>query len=131
MVIFLNRSMAPAGSPFSISNTEAREELGVGRRLAARELGGERPPGGDGLVEFLLGQEALADLEEDAGHACVERILGDEFAPGGARLGIASPGEMVGGDQKLGVEDRALGVGTLGAVGEIGQVSLPGGDRLR
>ena len=37
---------------------------------------------------------------------------------------------MVGGDQELGVEDRALGVGALGAVGELGQVALPGGDRL-
>ena len=37
---------------------------------------------------------------------------------------------MVGGDQELGVEDRALGVGTLRAVGKLGQVALPGGDRL-
>ena len=37
---------------------------------------------------------------------------------------------MVGGDQELGVEDRALGVGALRPVGEPGQVALPGGDRL-
>ena len=39
--------------------------------------------------------------------------------------------EMIGGDQELGVEDRALGVGTLRSIGEVGQVAFPGGDRLR
>ena len=37
---------------------------------------------------------------------------------------------MVGGDQKLGVENGALGIGALGTVGKVGQVSLPGGDGL-
>ena len=38
--------------------------------------------------------------------------------------------QVVGGDQELRVEDRALGIGALRAVGELGQVALPGGDRL-
>ena len=37
---------------------------------------------------------------------------------------------MVGGDQELGVEDGALGVGALGTVGKLRQISLPGRDGL-
>ena len=104
--------------------------MGVTGRLAAGELGGQRPPDGYGRVEFLLGQETLADLKEDSWHSWVERILSDELAPSRARLGISSPVQMVGGDQKLSVENGALGIGALGTVGKGGQVSLPGGDGL-
>ena len=55
--------------------------MGVTGRLAAGELGGQRPPDGYGRVEFLLGQETLADLKEDSWHSWVERILSDELAP--------------------------------------------------
>ena len=48
-----------------------------------------------------------------------------------ARASANAPAlEVVGGDQELGVEDGALGVGALGTVGEPGQVALPGGDGL-
>ena len=43
---------------------------------------------------------------------------------------IAAAADVIGGDQELRVEDRPLGVGTLGTVGEPGEIALPGGDRL-
>ena len=48
-----------------------------------------------------------------------------------ARASVMAPATVVvGGDQELGVENRALGVGALGAVGKLGQIALPGRDRL-
>ena len=99
-------------------------------RLAGGKPGRQRPPGGDGLIELLLDQKALADLEQETGNAGIERILGDELAPVGACLGVRAPREMIGGDQKLGVEDRPLSIGTLGTVGKVGQIALPGGNGL-
>ena len=119
MAICLNRSMAPAGSPVSVFEEGGGHEVGVTGRLAAGELGGQRPPCGYGRVEFLLGQETLADLKEDSWHSWVERILSDELAPGRARLGISSPVQMVGGDQKLGVENGALGIALWGPLGKL------------
>ena len=43
---------------------------------------------------------------------------------------IAAAAVVVGGDQELRVEDRSLGVGALGTVGELGQIALPGRDGL-
>ena len=87
-------------------------------------------PRGDRLVELLLGLEALADLEEHLRHPGVERVLRDERLPGGAGLGVPLALKVIGGDQKLGVEDRPLSVGRLRAVGELREVAFPRGDGL-
>ncbi len=105
-------------------------ELGVGGGLARGKLAGERLPGGDCLVELFFGREALADLEEQPGHAGIEGVLGDEVGPGRACLGELRACQMVAGDHELCVEHRALRVGALGAVRKPGQVALPGGNRL-
>ena len=90
--IFLNRSIASAGSPFSVSRIEAVENWAWAAGSLAGNLLVECLPGGDGLVEFLLGHEALADPEQDLGHARVQRVLGDEVGPGGAGLGEIAAG---------------------------------------
>ena len=74
-MILRNRSIAVG--EFALLGLEDRRGLepAVGRRLAGGELAGEGLPGGDGAVELLLLLEAVADFEEDAGHAFVERVL--------------------------------------------------------
>ena len=123
--------MAPAGSPFSFSKIEAIRNWAWAAGSLPGNLLDERLPGGDRLVELLLGHEALADLEEDLrARGASSGFWATNALPGGAGLGVPLAAEVVGGDQELGVEDRALGVGRLRAVGELGQVALPGGDRL-
>ena len=75
-------------------------------------------PGGDGVVVLLLGQEALADLEEDLGTRPSSGFWATNAFQAARASAYCSAREVVGGDQELGVEDRALGVGALGAVGE-------------
>ncbi len=115
---------------FLVLENRGGQELGVSGRLARRELGDERFPGGDRLVGFLLGHEAVADLKEDLGHPGIEGVLADEVGPGGAGFGMATAAGVIGGDQELSVEDGALGVGALGTVGKPRQIALPGRDGL-
>ena len=61
--------------------------------------------------------------EEELRHAAVERVGGGEGPPRGAGVVVLLAADEVLGDQELGVEDGALGVGRLGAVGELRQVA--------
>ena len=127
---FLNRSIASAGLPFWFSKIDAIRNWPC--------AAGSEP----GNFEIRVSQAAIASSNFSCGtklsptwkRICgtrrVERVLGDERRPGGAGVGVLLAAEGLGGDQELGVEDRALGVGRLGAVGELGEISLPGGDRL-
>ena len=129
--IFLNRSIAAAGSPFSFSKIEAIGNWACAAGSLPGNLLSERLPGGDRLVVLLLGDEALADLEEDLRHAARRAGSAATNACQAARASAyCSAAQVVGGDQELGVEDRPLGVGRLRPVGELGEVALPGGDRL-
>ena len=127
---FLNRSMAAAGSPFSVSQIAAIWNWAC----AAGSVPGNLPASGSQAAiassNFFSAAKLSPTWKRTCGHAGVERVLGDERLPGGAGLGVLLAAEVVGGDQELGVEDRPLGVGRLRAVGELGQVALPGGDRL-
>ena len=116
-VTFLNRSTAASGSPFSVSKIAAMANWAC----AAGSLPGNLLSSGSqaaiGLVVLLLRLEALADLEEDARHARVERVLRQERLPGGAGLVVPLGGEVVGGDQELGVEDARWASALWGPLG--------------
>src|SRR5262249_5781226 len=62
------------------------------------------------------------------GDASVQRVLSDEVAPGGAGFAEVLAVQLVQRSQELGVENGALGVGTLGSVGKAAEITLPGGD---
>ena len=118
--IFWNRSIAAAGSPFSVSYKRGDQELGVGGGLAAGELAGERLPGGDRLVELLLGHEALADLEEDLGHAAVERVLRDEV---GQAARASANCSASGGRRRSGAACRGSRAGQSALCGPLGNLA--------
>ncbi len=106
-------------------------ELGVSGRLAVGELAGERLPGGDRLVESLLVLEARRRSGRGSPARARPADSGRRTRDQAARASANRPrSSVVGGDQELGIEDRALGIGALGTVGEPGQVALPGGDGL-
>ena len=125
-----NRSIAPAGSPFSTSKIEATSNWAC----AAGSEPGNLPIRGSQAAmassNFFSASKLWPTSNSTCGHPRVERVLGDEGLPGGPGLGVLLAGQGVGGDLELGVEDRPLGVGRLRAVGELGQVALIGGDRL-
>ena len=102
--------------------------MGVSGRLARRELGREGFPRGDGLVDLFLGDKALADPKQNLSNAGIQGVLADKVVPGGASFGMPPAALMVGGDQELGVKNGSLCVRALGAVGKLGEVTLPGRD---
>ena len=63
------------------------------------------------------------------GHACVERVLGDEVAPGGARLGICAAVAWSAAIISW-CRGSLAGRRRFAARWGTGQVSFPGGDRI-
>ena len=95
-------------------------------RLGAWELAGQGFPAANRLIEPLLGGKALCGFEQDLGHAAIERVRFHEGAPGCAGLVVGFAHLGILGHQKLGVDNRALSVGRLGAVGVLRQVGFEG-----
>ena len=58
----------------------------MGGGLGFRKLAGERTPRGNRLVEFFLGDETLADLEQHLSRAGVERVLYGQRIDGVVRI---------------------------------------------
>ncbi len=98
------------------------------RRFGTRKARYERLPRGDGAIKLLLGHETLADLEQDLRHARIEWVLRGKFGPDGACLVELLAALVIGRNQELGVENRALGVGALGSIRKLGEVVLEAGD---
>ena len=74
-----NRSIAPAGSPFSTSKIEAISNWACDAGSEPGNLPIKGVPGGDASSNFFSVAKLWPNLEQDLRDPGVERVLGDEF----------------------------------------------------